>query len=372
MSLQQLAAVEVQLCAHFLDIASILRLARCSSRMRQDCDSDFAWKHAPLLLVSSNRPNLQQSCLAAPRAGVHVRWIYDSCNTPPDFMDIPHIREISLVLLESAVLHLPDHCTMVLSHPNVQHSLLTLRFPSGFSLATTTLQTVAQLSSLRTLEFCSFVQFPDCVAPLLLLPSLTELSLHFGWLPHYSAVSSLTQLRGLRSLTLRGVCFPFGRFSNLFCSNRLSQLHHLTLCDLNEILRDEFPSSLEYRDGFSALANLESLTLRHFAGNERILGEVHHARSLRLLMIHLFRHEIYQDELYGDTSLPSADAIRRLRESLPHLRIVLQVFISGLPAELPKSVAQQYERLRARLDELALLGVQLLPSEERIQSPYDF
>ncbi len=46
MQLDRLAAVELQLFAHFLDGRSIL-IARCSHRTLSDMSSPFAWKHAP-------------------------------------------------------------------------------------------------------------------------------------------------------------------------------------------------------------------------------------------------------------------------------------------------------------------------------------
>jgi hypothetical protein len=200
---------------------------------------------------------------------------------------------------------------------------------------------------------------------LLSAPALTDLSLDLGGLSHFPSFNSLKQLPGLRSLTLRRVNFYSGRFSELFCSECLRQLHHLSLCDLNELQNEDedIPSLRDYQDGFAALLNLQSLTLRGFATSGRILRQAHHAHFLRLITVHPGRHFLYPP-LFSEGSLPPADVIRSLSESLLHPQVVVHASISVQADVLPEKATQLYQRQRAQLDELELLGVQLLPSTD--------
>lgn len=84
-SLNRLADVELQLICHSLSAADVLRVGRCSRRMRQMIDAPFAWRVGQMLtVVSSSQAQMSilqpDSTHPARHAPVCVRWLPSNPN----------------------------------------------------------------------------------------------------------------------------------------------------------------------------------------------------------------------------------------------------------------------------------------------------
>jgi hypothetical protein len=332
MSLQLLASVEVQLCAHFLDSKSILRLARCSRRLHADCDSDFAWKYALPFSVSCYSPDLLATfrSVLARRAGLALHWF----STPTDerrshsqlhpaaqeVVAIPRLRELRFDMDSKRM----NSCLHVLSHPNVRRHLRVLRFENvinNYCAPPEVLSMIGGMPALTTFEFrCSYNNAN--LAPLLSCPSLTDLSVQ--WPAGVDALfPSLELFTQLRRLTLRGVCFSSGQLQTLFNFDSMKQLQHLSLCQVdlrptgNEVQPSEFAT-------FAAQAHLESLNLNRVTGAAVLLPQLKYSRSLRTVDVQSFQGDDgadWSNATFG--ALPSPAVVNDILAAAPHLRLTV-------------------------------------------------
>ena len=336
--LLRLASVAIQLVAQFLGVADKLALARCSRRMLHECAQPLAWRDGLPLVVSAAAAaaagcdpavRLRRSALLR-HCPVHFLW--DAPTTVATVTALPNLH--TLEVWHSARLFVTEWPSL-LSHPALRQ-LHSLRFPYPASapLPDAVLQLAAHsLPQLRTLTLAG-AESDAALAPLLALPSLTELTFDCGPLQvdHSAALSVIAQCARLQILTLRSPLFGPGDLRSFLCAlGRTAQLRHLALeyfCAAVEFEGQPPPTDADWRAGLSALGGLQSLRLRRIFGLDALLPLLSSAPVLRSLQLDL-EADYSRDAAAFGSCLPSAAAVRGLLEAVPLLQVQLHMAASA-------------------------------------------
>lgn len=261
-TLPRLAAVELQLIAHALDLHSILALARCCLSTLQALSSDFTFRAlAPIVVSTKLHPQFGQAIRSSLLRFADLRLRIGSTLLEPQANpDVGRVRVLDL--RGCAVDTLPglfDRLVLHQVHTIVMGALGSMISAAALGEAQMQLQ---RLPALRTVRFVS--AHPSSLTTMrALVNGLVSLEVLQIWLStsdYWATVTlwpELVQSAALRKLTLRG---------SGILKNSAQQLLRTPALDvrLQELVLHDMDSSYEeWPEVFSALASLRSLVLRH-------------------------------------------------------------------------------------------------------------
>ena len=325
--LDKLAVVELQLCLQFLDSDSRLKAARCSRRLLRAVSAPFAWRTAPPFVVevgsSVDVQRISSSLLLF--APVHLR-----CVGLPSLQcvtTVPHLVGLELLGTNGLVLVTATDLCQLLQHLSLAR-VQTMRLDVNVSplLTVNAMRLVARLPQLRSFDVFLpyFTTGAALLQPLTDAPALTNLSVDFIW--SQASAALMTALGGcleLRRLRLRRLPFPSGQFRALCSSPSMRQLQHLELQDfyIDDIWTGNIQSDNELRAAFSALQQLQSLTLIRVCGVNTLLSHLHRVRALRLLSIRCEPENLGSDD--ATSTLPGRAVLSALLTAAPLLEVRL-------------------------------------------------
>jgi len=197
---------------------------------------------------------------------------------------------------------------------------------------------VARLPQLRTLDVYVAIEDPDrgatALQPLVDCSALTDLTVRWGdlMLSDDALLGVISHCAALRRLSLRGTLVGRGTFRSLFQSAAMRQLQHLEIHDfMVAIPQDVHARSFivemflpdEYRDAFSALQQLQTLTLRRVIAAHALLRHVPAAKALRLLSIRYLPNADAFRKQPANSPHPNLDPLRQLLTEAPQLQVHL-------------------------------------------------
>ena len=202
--------MELQLVCHFLSAADILRLGRCTRRMRQVIDSPFAWRACQMVtVVSTSELVLSGSVHPLRHAAVCVRWAADSQGEVARWESIAAFAERlngRLHALDASALGASDvpDWQEVLSHHCVQQ-LRVLRLhrvpyaQAPMTVSKADIDLICGLPLLHTLEILhANINDAECWESLPLAPSLRCLTICDPALETSSASTSVAYAAAVR------------------------------------------------------------------------------------------------------------------------------------------------------------------------------
>jgi hypothetical protein len=277
-----LADVELQLCMQFLDKDSKLKAARCNRQLLHAADHPFAWRGEPVFVEACGAEQVERACTTLLRfAPIHLCCI---CLGPLSGVTaVPHL--FGLELMNSPEGASAADLPQLLQHPNLARlQLLRLGVNEATFLTVDAMRLIARLPQLQTIDILlpRGEKSAALLQPLTDAPALTDLTVR----RNRSAVNTelLTAINGcggLRRLRFESLVFDRGNFAALCSSPNMRRLQHLELVDFiaaksNLIfINIQPPDADEYRAAFSALEQLQSLTL------EKAWG-IHQSKSCAL------------------------------------------------------------------------------------------
>ena len=327
--LDKLAVGELQLCLQFLDSKGKLKAARCSRRLMQAASTSFAWRAATPFVVevrsAADVEGAQTSLLRF--ASIHLRCV--NLSSLQCVATVPHL--VGLELAQTWRSPAAD-LLQLLQHPNLaQLQLLRLDDDSSQLLTVDAMRLIARLPQLRT--FGVFVPTgatgTAVLQPLTTAPALTELIVFFHkWMVLDAALTkTFSGCAGLRRLSLQCLRTGRGLFRALCSSPNMHRLQHLELGSY--FAADQWhdsvvlPDADEYRAAFSALQQLQSLTLERVWGINVLLPHLHFAPALRLLSIVCKPNKVDADADSTFDALPSRHVLSALLAAAPQLEVRL-------------------------------------------------
>jgi hypothetical protein len=331
--LDKLAVVELQLVLQFLDAKSKLKAARCSRRLLQSVSAPFAWRATPAFFMECrSAEDVKRTGTSLIRfAPIDLRCL--GLTSLGALLTVPHL--FGLDLLETGVAVF-DGLPQLLRHPSLTR-LEWLWIEESLSSAEPSVEimrAVAALPQLRTLDVSLQSAAGAVLQPLVHAPALTDFTIRRNeWTASEAALlRAVSQYAGLRRLGLCGVQFFRGSFRSFFTSLNMRRLQHLKL---NICLAAEdgmgaivgngdliiAPDADEYRAAFSALEQLQSLTLESVFGISILLPHLHLAPALRLLSIRCEPHRCDTGDLHAP--LPNRAVLSALLTAAPQLEVRL-------------------------------------------------
>jgi hypothetical protein len=341
MSLDRLAAVELQLIMQHCDLQSLLMLARCSHQTLAAASHPFAWRALSLFSFSSTQ--LERAASAALAGSLPLRfcdvalqWSMRDADSDCDeaatafrlIESISRVRTLDLLCLRDIRL---DHWRQLLAHPAV-HSLTALRTDAGAlspdgdhdgALIPLLVAHCPLLQRLHVHQADDLLRRQELVAltsPL--LPHLTDLLL--GSLSPFPLDGglNLAWCASLRRLHLINATDRVARA--LLASTALQQLESLTL-QCVRILAFGGHDSDEEEDWSVCFANLralQSLSVYHCSGIDKLLSalldsDMRHPRLCSL--------RVRPRRPTSSGNMPSPGLLSRLLDQLPSLTVQLQL-----------------------------------------------
>ena len=297
-----LANVELQLILQFLDTDSKLKAARCSRQLLQAASAPFAWKSAPpFVLTTRSVADVERVHTSLLRfAPVCLRC--DEMESLPSVVAVPHLVGLDLLNSMAAAMIATD-LPQLLQQPGLERLEL-LRLDSNVSefLTVDTMGLIARLPQLRSFDMVVPEGAADgaVLQPLTAAPALTDLAVTFlEWTVPDAALLAVTGgCAGLSRLSLRSPSFPGGAFLALCSLPNMSRLRHLEIADCfaeAEWVGNFGPAGAdEYGAAFSALEQLQSLTLERVYGINFLLSHLHHLAAAAFHSMHtlLLQHRL--------------------------------------------------------------------------------
>ena len=304
-----LAKVELQLVLQCLDADSRLKAARCSRRLMRAADDPFAWVGTPPFSVSSRKQAQPGTVIS--RSLLRHAPIELLLNSDPtmelEVWLIPRLHGLIVFAWQKYLF------PSLLPLPALR-GLQTLRL--YFSPTVAVLQRLPTLPQLHTLEIHPHLPEDDC-SWLPAMPALTDLNTR---LPSFSseAHAAIGQCARLQSLRLLVTGFMPDSFAPFCATPAMGQLRHLEFQFL--AMGCDMLSADEWRAGWSALAQLESLCLKEVQSVDQLLPHLAQAPALRTLTIFLRPSPDPQPSIY-----PSTAALRQLLAAAPQLQVRLSM-----------------------------------------------
>ena len=139
-----------------------------------------------------------------------------------------------------------------------------------------------------------------------------------------ASLDVIGRMAGLSRLSLCGLAeWRDNSFRSFFCSPNIRRLQHLELSFFFASPFDgwQAPSAADYGAVFSAMQQLQSLTLERVFGINALLPHLSRSPALRLLSIRCQPQSYSDDDIRSQ--LPSRSALTTLLAAAPHLEVRL-------------------------------------------------
>ena len=341
--LDKLAVVELQLFLQFLDTKSKLIAARCSRRLLHAASAPFAWRSTPPFTVEAPSDADVERIGSSLLRFVPIHLRCDWLKSLQCLATVPHLVDLDLLNSARGVAAAAEF-SRLLQHPNLARlQLLRLDADTSSRLTVDTMVLIARLPQLRTFDAVVRGETSGAVLlqPLAAAPALTDLTVRREFAVKVGAalLAAVSGCAGLRNLSLHRLLFSTGLFLALCSSPNMHQLQHLELVGVSAGSAHngagEPPDADEYRAAFSALQQLQSLTLQEVWSVNTLLAYLHHVPALRLLCIRCLPYPYpHTDTAYFP--LPSRAALSALLTVSPRLEVQL-----CLAATLDRWLAQR-------------------------------
>jgi hypothetical protein len=277
MSLSHLAAVELQLCMHFLDKVSLLYLARCSRFLLHCASTDFAWRFQPMLQLTLS-PSLADVGSRLRRSllrfcDIRLVWMPDVDKEPVSDAEIVAVAEVPRLRSLNAIRRVDFNSDVAarLWQLMQRDCLKTLHLRNRTNASFDLSSLVTAQSALSTLSLAVTVfERKDYLLPLSNLQCLTNLSVNADLAGGEDMLSALASCMHLSRLYI--IHAKSTHISALLSRSSMSSLRKLHIVNGKFSLEDSVES---WKAAFGNLTNLESLNIKScFAFGVRRLLEV--------------------------------------------------------------------------------------------------
>ena len=309
-------------------VPSLLRVARCSSRLMRDRRQPAAWQGAPpFVLRTSSLGSLEfLSLLGSSRsplhhAPIHLVWSRERPWGRTDIdavLSVPHLHTLGAFQQRSLTV---EQWKEMLPHPSFQR--LQVLHAGNFMrpLDSKCMQLIGHLPQLRTFSWSDAAPSVN-LSGLAAAPALTYVSSHPG-VHTLQSIQSLTACAHLRRLRLVKAPLEGSAFANFFAHPNMAQLEHVVLDQFTVTQLESVPTA-DLAASCAALQSLHTLELKEVGHVDLLLPHLALCKQLRMLRIQVASRWNVRDDAWH-SCFPSADLLRALLVASPELRVELQV-----------------------------------------------